>query len=264
MTKNPPSHRRPNDEGAASQPGVPSTNTDEPRGDTVATFEVFGTTSVTFATSEGTEDVVDAFGYMDRALEYYLLARYAYLHEMHSAFMINSFWAVEYALLAMLRLKFKTKVELGAAAGGLHSLTKYWKLVMDMVSAPQRAAMQKFESDVSRVQGHFKERYATTGETKMTYEGKRPKVRLGSEGPQRRARFDREAALSLSDFDHLMNFMFHDIAPDKSDASNHLTQRLAIFRSGDLYRESNQYSIAYPNKSYHGELAGNAGSKKGT
>ena len=46
-----------------------------------------------------------------RAIEYYLLARYAYLHKMHSAFMINSFWAVEHLILSILILKIKEKEE---------------------------------------------------------------------------------------------------------------------------------------------------------
>ncbi|QPF75017.1 DUF1090 domain-containing protein [Roseateles sp. DAIF2] len=47
--------------------------------------------------------------------------------------------------------------------------------------------MQKFDSYVSRVPGHVKERYPTAGETKQTYEKKRPNVKLGDGGSQQRA-----------------------------------------------------------------------------
>lgn len=71
-----------------------------------------GSMSMKFPIPEALHSVTLAFENTERSIEYYLLARYAYLHKMHSAFMINSFWAVEHLILSILILEITDIEEL--------------------------------------------------------------------------------------------------------------------------------------------------------
>jgi len=188
-----------------------------------------------------------------RAIEYYLLARYAYLHKMHSAFMINSFWAVEHLILSILILKIKEKEDL-KSLGGFHSITQFWKEAKEMLPGDKASKMSGFDDYIGKVKGYFSERYPEMPlNGKLTYTEKSPQVVTGNDKSKKALTFGKVAPLSLNELDHFVNFMLHDITTYNSDSSGNLMELLASQDNIDLYRQDNKYSIIYPNKIYDGE-----------
>jgi hypothetical protein len=185
------------------------------------------------------------------AIEYYLLARYAYLHKMHTSFMINSFWAIEHLILSILILAMQDKRTL-KEIGGNHSITKYWEFAKTML--PDKAvSMKKFDAYIGKVMGFYSERYPkVVAKGKLTYTGKCPRVTKGDQN-KAAVRFGKVAHLSLDELDHFVNFMLHDITVYRNDCSDNLAEYLDSQGNEELYRIKNKYSIIYPNKAYHGE-----------
>jgi hypothetical protein len=215
-----------------------------------------GSVRFTFPVSKDVEPLVDSYSLSDLAVEYYLLARYAYFHQMNSAFMINSFWAVEYMILAILCLKH-TKESLGKDFD-FHKITGYWTEAKSMVPEDRQVAMTKFDTYIGRVQGYYAERYPTPVEKlEITHTGEMPgRIRQNIGGTMKRPPVGRVAPLSIDDLDQFVNFMLHDIVPgnDTANGSTALMARLVVHENTELYAQENKYSIVLPNKRYHGEM----------
>ncbi len=187
-----------------------------------------------------------------RAIEYYLLARYAFIHKMNSAFMINSFWAIEHLILSLLVFKVEGKEDL-KSFGGYHAITSYWKETKEMLPDPESTAMSKFDNYIGKIQGYFSERYPVIQEKgKLQYTNKSPRITPGNEN--KTLKFGKVAHLCLDELDQYVNFMLHDITIYKKDCSSNLMGLLASQDNTKLYKQENNYSIIYPNKEYHGEL----------
>jgi len=95
-----------------------------------------GSSNVKFPVPKELEILSSSLEHIDLSIEYYLLARYAHIHDMHASFMLNTFWAVEHLLLSILIFKYPTKEELSKSFQ-FHALTKYWEEVKELVS-PER------------------------------------------------------------------------------------------------------------------------------
>lgn len=189
----------------------------------------------------------------ERAIEYYLLARYAFVHQMHSAFMINAFWAAEHLMLALLRLKY-SKEELGKL-GDWHELPKYWQAAKEMVGGEKASSMSKFDDYIGKVKGYFQERYPITDERgKLHHTNKSVRVVMGDNPEAKAAKFGKVYRLELDELDHFVNFMLHDITSiGTTDISHDLMFTLESQKNTQLYLINNQYSVVHPNKAYHGE-----------
>lgn len=87
-----------------------------------------------------------------------MLARYAFLHEMNTSFMLNTFWAAEHLVLPILIFKYKTKEELSKNFN-YHNITKYWAAAKDVVSEEAAQRMDGFDNYIGKVQGYFAKRY---------------------------------------------------------------------------------------------------------
>ncbi|MGR3178829.1 MAG: hypothetical protein ACUZ8E_12310 [Candidatus Anammoxibacter sp.] len=217
-----------------------------------ATLKDGGSMSMSFSIPKELQPFALSYENIKRAIEYYLLARYAYFHKMDSAFMINSFWAIEHLILSLLIFKVEDKEEL-KSFGGYHSITSYWKAAKEMLPAPESTAMNKFDDYIGKIQGYFSERYPSIQEKgKLQFTGKSPRITLGSSNKV--LKFGKVAHLSLEELDNFVNFMLHDITVYKKDCSGNLMGLLASQDNMKLYKKDNNYSVVYPNKVYHGEL----------
>lgn len=188
-------------------------------------------------------------GYLEHAVEYYILARYSYFHRMSYAFMVNTFWAVEYLCLSVLVFKY-TKDDLN-----VHQLPDYWNMVKEMVSPPISKNMGKFNDYIGKVQGYFSERYGhqTPARGKLVHTGKQPKVTLGQES-KKFSQFAKVAPLKLDELDHFVNFMLHDVSLINAECFHYLEMLLASNENTELYLRENNYSVILPDRKYHGEL----------
>lgn len=199
------------------------------------------------------EPFVLSYDNVKRAIEYYLLARYAFFHKMNSAFMINSFWAIEHVILSLLIFKVGDKEEL-KNYGGYHSITNYWKEAKKMLPVKESEAMSKFDNYIGKAQGYFSERYPSPVQEKgkLQFTAKSPRVTPGDS--TKALRFSKVAHLSLDELDKFVNFMLHDITVYKKGCSENLMEFLASQDNMDLYKKDNKYSVVFPNKAYYGEL----------
>jgi hypothetical protein len=219
-----------------------------------AAFKEGGSAQISFPVPKGKEPIALSMNHERCGIEYYLLARYAFLHRMHFTFMMNSFWAVEHLLLSLLVFKFKTKDELFENLEP-HAITKYWALLKSLVREEGSSVMGRFDGYVGRVRGYFDERYPkpTPGRGKLTHTSKKPPTVKGSDESGPAQRFGKVAPLSLGDLDHFVNFMLHDVTFSAKNGSTNLHKLLASHENLDLYAQDNDYSILFPNKKYFGE-----------
>lgn len=219
-----------------------------------ATLRDGGSAAISFPVPGKLESFSLSVANVDRAIDYYLLARYAFLHRMHSAFMINSFWAVEHLILSILIPEIRTKDQL-RERGEFHEITRYWNEAKGLVPEDRCSSMSGFDDYVGRVSGYFDERYPkpTPAQGKLTHTGKMPRVVSGGGESGSAQRFGKVAPLSLDELDHFVNFMLHDITVFSKDCSVELMKLLASQKNQDLYSQDNKYSVVYPNKKYHGE-----------
>ena len=180
----------------------------------------------------------------DQALEYYLLARYAYLHKMSRSFMINSFWAVEHFILSALIPKYdlKGKDDL-RKFGGYHQIFKYWTALKKSALPEVALGLGRFDGYIATVQGYFLERYPTV-RAGMVYlfMGERPQFSFVDE-PARRVKFVKDAPLNLRDLDGFANLMIRSNFPSDLECRSHLMIFLDMFESRNLYCEDNQHSL---------------------
>ncbi len=212
-----------------------------------------GSMSMTFPLPEELQSFSLSHDNILLAIEYYLLARYAYLHDMNSTFMINSFWAVEHLTLSLLIFKVDDKEKL-KEFGGYHSITSYWKEAKEMLPPKEKEAMCYFDDYIGKIQGYFSERYPTTSDKpKLKHTNKYPHVTPGN--TTRFMQFGHVAQLNLDELDHFVNFMLHDITIYKNESSSNIMSLLAKQKNEQLYRQDNKFSITYPNKEYFGELS---------
>lgn len=219
-----------------------------------------GSMSMSFPIPKEAEPFVLSVENNKRAIEYYLLARYAFLHEMHSSFMINSFWAVEHLILSILILRIKDKEEL-KRLGGFHSITDYWQEAKAMLPGEKSTSMSKFDNYIGKVKGYFSERYPEIAtEVKLTHTRKSPRVVPGDDKNSKVFKFGKVAHISLDELDHFVNFMLHDITSYGDDFSRNLMALLESQDNIELYKKDNKYSIVYPNKIYNGERITSTGS----
>lgn len=218
------------------------------------TLKEGGSASMSFPVPNELELFTLSLENVHRAIDYYLLARYAFLHRMHSAFMINSFWAVEHMILSILMAKMKTKGELKELCD-FHSITQYWKEAKCFLPKEKSLLMNGFDDYVGRVRGYFDERYPkpTPATGKLSYTNKMPRVVVGSNESGKAQRFGKVASISLDELDHFINFMLHDITVFSKDCSVNLMSLLASQKNQDLYGQDNKYSVVHPNKKYSGE-----------
>ncbi|MBI9046986.1 MAG: hypothetical protein JEZ06_21040 [Anaerolineaceae bacterium] len=190
--------------------------------------------------------------HVDHAIQYYLLARYAYFHRMNTAFMMNSFWAVEHLILSILVFKYDGKEDL-KKLGGYHSVVKYWEEIKTFI--PDAAEiMGNFDGYLSAIQGYFSERYPGSSDIKklkLVYSGKKPAVLFRG---KKQNKFGKVASLNLDDLDHFINFLLHDLTSYSNNCSDNLMQLLASQDNTDLYKRDNNFSVIFPNKQYHGEF----------
>jgi len=176
-----------------------------------ATLKNGGSMSMSFPVPEELESFALSIENIKRAIEYYLLARYALLHKMHSAFMINSFWAVEHLILSILIFKVKEK-EQWKDLGGFHSITKYWEETKEMMPDEISSKMNQFDDYIGKVKGYFSERYPEiSAGGKLIHTEKPPRVVPGGDKSSKAMRFGKVAPLSLDELDHFVNFMLHDV-----------------------------------------------------
>lgn len=212
-----------------------------------------GDFSASFPVPEHLKPLVLSQKNNERAIEYYLLARYAFFHKMHSAYMVNAFWSVEHLILALLCLKYNDKDSL-RDLGGFHSLTGYWREAKELVGEEKASTMSKFDDYIGKVKGYFQERYPTTEENgKLQYTSKKARVVLGENPDAKAAKFGKSYKLELDELDHFVNFMIHDITSFGNDVSLYYMDFLDSHNNAELYLEKNQFSIIHPNKVYHGE-----------
>ncbi|MDH5712173.1 MAG: hypothetical protein OEZ15_11005 [Gammaproteobacteria bacterium] len=217
------------------------------------TLKEGGSASVSFPVPDEIKPFALSLEFTKHAIEYYLLARYSFLHRMHSAYMINSFWAVENSILSILIITIKNKEEL-KDIGGYHSITTFWDRAKQVVSEDDASLMSNFDAYIGKVKGYFSVRYpVATDDVKLTHTEKTPKVTPGKDANKRGMKFDRVAPLSLDELDHYMSFFLTDL---KDDWSGNLMELLASQENMQLYREDNNYSIVYPNRKYLGERNG--------
>lgn len=217
-----------------------------------STLKDGGSMSMSFPVPEELQAFTLSLGNIERSIEYYLLARYAYFHKMNSVFMINSFWAVEHMILSILIFKVKEKEDL-KDIGGYHSVTDYWNEAKEMLQDQESKAMSMFDNYIGKIQGYFSERYPVNQEKgKLQYTRKYPRITPGNSN--KALRFGKVAQLSIEELDNFVNFMLHDITIYKKDCSSNLMSLLASQDNTELYKKENNYSIIYPNKKYHSEL----------
>lgn len=221
---------------------------------TLFTIRAHGTVKIEFPVPEEVVPITASGANINIAIEYYLLARYAFLHSMNSSFMINSFWAVEHLILSVLVFKYQTLPELQKEFE-IHSIPKYWgkaKEIVEVKFPNWVSCMNKFDNYIADVMGYYNERYPTNSrKLKISHSGKSVQMK---DGAGNRINPDSNYRLDLDKLDHFVNFMLHDIQIIPCNWSEKLTGVL----SGDnldLYKTDNNYSIIYPNKKYRGELA---------
>ncbi len=212
-----------------------------------------GEFSVSLPTPEHLKPLVLSQNNNEKAMEYYLLARYSFFHKMHSAYMVNAFWAVEHLILALLCLKYSDKDSL-YKLGGFHSLTRYWREAKEIVGEEKALIMSAFDDYIGKVQGYFQERYPTVEENgKLQYTSKKARVVMGENPASKAIRFGKVYKLELDELDHFVNFMIHDITSFGNDASLYYMDLLDSHDNIELYLDKNKFSIIYTNKVYHGE-----------
>ncbi len=178
---------------------------------------------------------------MDLTIQYYLLARYSFLHRMQSAFMINSFWAVEHAILSILVLTYKTKDEL-LEKFEPHKITKYWAEAKNLKGID---GMEDFDDYIGVVQGYFAERYPEKNVLKLTHSAEKVQMFNHSDGSDKKEKeliknFSKTYKLDIDALDKFINFFLTDIT---NYGFGNLGAKLASFDSIALYKEQNQHSI---------------------
>lgn len=212
--------------------------------------------SISFPVPEELIPFSNSIELTNQSIEYYLLARYAFIHKMDYSFLINSFWAVEYSILPALSLKYKDLEELKNSDLSFHQITKYWDTAKIIAGGKKSSAMNQFDSYVGKVYGYYKHRYPNGFEkTKLVHTGKQPPVFAGDEDVNKKVTFQNVVPIGLEELDHFINFMLHDISLHKENVSSNLMTILHRSKNTDLYQQDNKYSIIHPNKAYHGELA---------
>ena len=189
---------------------------------------------------------------INRAIEYYLLPRFSSMHRLHTAFMVNAFWAAEYLMLSILCHKYKDANELGIDHE-FHRITKYWETCKSLVDPGLVKPMSAFDAYIGKVQGYVSERHPRkrTG-VDVRHQGKQPSFTMADGSRQK---FSRAMHMSLSELDKFANFMIHDVVAYDQDPSIALTEYLSSHKCTETYQEDNNYSIIHPNKKYHGELS---------
>lgn len=217
-----------------------------------ASLKQGGSISMSFPTPKELSPYTLSYENIDRAIEYYLLARYAYIHNMSSSFMINSFWAVEHLMLSILIFDIEKKEDL-SNFGGYHSITNYWKKAKELQTGTTSQIMNRFDDYIGKIKGYFSERYPTINERcGLQYTSKYPKVTFNN--TNKTVKFGKVAHLNIDELDHFVNFMLHDITIYKKDCSTNLMSLLLQHDNTKLYQQDNLHSIIYPNKKYNGEL----------
>lgn len=229
---------------------------DRESSETLFTVRTNGTAHLKFPVPPELEQYTQSCELTDQAIEYYLLARYAFLHRMHSSFMVNSFWSVEYLVLSILVFKYPTKEDL-LRDHSSHDVHTYWndaKKLVSVVSADAADLMKKFDPYIGKVKGFFDERYPKKQRRiKVIHTEKNPAIQQGSGDAARRLKTGKIYPLNLNELDNFVNFMLHDITTYQNNCSENLMQYLDLTKNGALYETDNNYSITYPNKKYNGE-----------
>ena len=204
---------------------------------------------MSFAVPKELEGHAASNQYVKHAFEYYLLARYSFFHRMNYAFTINSFWAAEYLCLSILVTRY-TQDELKPP----HDLPRYWRLAKGLLPPPVNDCMNRFDNFLAVVQGYFDERYVkpVSARGRLIHTDKKPRVGVGDEN-RNYPNFGKVVPLNLSELDHFVNFILHDIA-GLNEVSHNIGVRLDWTDNGELYMRENEFSVVYPNKKYHGEL----------
>ncbi len=211
-----------------------------------------GSVKISFPVPEKVQPTVLSGENVERAIEYYLLARYAFFHNMNSAFMLNSFWAVEHLILSILVHKFKTKDEI-MKIGGPHAITKQWNKAKRILSTQHASVMSRFDTFVGKVMGYFKERYPEVLDRgKLQFTGKMPRVNPNDATENRALQFGSVAELNLEHLDHFVNFIIRDLSINGT--ADMLDTLLLRQDNKELYQKENKYSIIHPNKLYNGEM----------
>ncbi len=213
-----------------------------------------GSASMSFPTPKEHEPFVHAVEHVYLSIDYYLLARFAFLHRMHSAFMVNSFWAVEHLVLSILALHGESKEGL-RELGGFHEIGKYWMKAKALLPGDMASLMDGFDDYVGKVRGYYSERYPkpVPKKCKLMHTSKIPRVVVGDDEDGPTHKFGKVVPLSLDELDHFVNFMLHDITVFSKGCSVNLMTRLASQKNEGLYSQDNEYSVVHPNKKYHGE-----------
>ncbi|WP_458737157.1 hypothetical protein [Pseudomonas chlororaphis] len=158
--------------------------------------------------------------------------------------MINSFWAVEHFILALLtqRNNLKKKEDL-RQYGGYHQIVKYWSAIKTSSSVEVASALGRFDGYLSKVQGYFLERYPSTRTgTVCFFMGKRPEFSFSDE-PKRRVKFSKDASLNLEELDVFASCMIRSHFAQLHECQAYLLNFLDMFESRNLYREDNLHAL---------------------
>lgn len=218
-----------------------------------ATIKGSGNMNISFLVPKELEPFVLSNDHIKCAVEYYLLARYAFFHRMHFSFSINTFWAVEHLILSIFSLNKMGMKELESI--GFHSIFKYWNKAKNIIPNDASPVMNDFDSYIAKVQGYLVERYPynTPCKGKLTYSTERsPRVNSGDDKSKKAQSFGKVVPISLDELDHFVNFMLHDITKYGEDPGNFM-EFLASQDNMALYMQDNKYSIVHPNRVYNGE-----------
>ncbi|MDG4813192.1 hypothetical protein P8629_09265 [Hydrogenovibrio sp. 3SP14C1] len=213
-----------------------------------------GSASVSFPLPERLKPSRTSMENKHKAIDYYILARYSFFHHMHDAYMVNTFWAIEHLILAILCFRYKDKNSLKML--GFHRLTKYWKEAKTLTDEENASNMERFENFIGNVQGFYNERYPTTNQnTKFAYTSPKARVVLGNNPNAKANNFDKSYKLDLDKLDHFVNFMVHDIISfnDSDHTMLYLMDYLDMHNNTELYLKKNKYSIIIPERKYNGE-----------
>lgn len=183
--------------------------------------------------------------FQEYSIEYYLLARYAYIHNMSISFIINSFWTVEYLLLSLLIFKYKDLSKLKSAIK-LHDISAYWKEVKKIIGKEQADKMSHFDPYIANVKGYYSKRYPELNDmTEILTTAKKSAVRMELNG--KAMKFNKSYKLEIDKLDHFVSFMLYDICKFGGGNGN-LYPVLTKQNNIDLYLLDNKYSIIPPKK----------------
>ena len=213
-----------------------------------------GSAGISFPVPDHLKIFTRSYDNVRQSIEYYLLARYAFLHDMQTSFMINTFWCVEHLMLSILCFKYEDQAALGGKFK-YHDLPKYWDEAKSMSPEEYRDCMSGFDDYVGIVTGYYKERYPNdSNKIKLTASGKMPKFSVPGD-VKKTVNFGKVMRTSLSGLDHYVSFMLHDVTVFKGNCSIQLMQMLGAHNNVKLYQTDNEYSVIYPNKKYKGKFS---------